>query len=185
MSARAIVLGSLLSAFAASGCAYGEVRQVVRAQFASELNCPEVTVKKRDAWYGYESPNQWKVSGCGVMRTYTCPKTEGRISYDEPACTWVEGDADAPKVGGNKSGDAMDESEHLDGEEPVEDEGDGDAAPADKSDDEPSDDLDDDSSDSGGGGGDDADDGESSAPKPAAKGKVSASGGFKLGGKKK
>jgi hypothetical protein len=88
-----------LSVVAGLGCAYGEVRQVVRAQFASELNCPEVFIIKRDAWYQYDNPNQFKVTGCGVMRTYTCPKEDsGRVSYDEPACTWVEGDADAPKM---------------------------------------------------------------------------------------
>jgi hypothetical protein len=93
----AVALG--LSVFAGLGCAYGEVRQVVRAQFASELNCPEVFIIKRDAWYQYENPNQFKVSGCGVMRTYTCPPdSTGRVSYDEPACTWVAGDADAPKM---------------------------------------------------------------------------------------
>jgi hypothetical protein len=93
MLLRVVVLGcaGLL------GCAYGEVRQVVRAQFAAELNCPEVLIQKRDVWYMYDSPDQYKVSGCGVMRTYTCPADEdGLVSYDEPACTWVAGDADAP-----------------------------------------------------------------------------------------
>jgi hypothetical protein len=100
MSARPLPAVALcVSLFAGLGCAYGEVRQVVRAQFASELDCPEVFILKRDAWYQYENPNQFKVTGCGVMRTYTCPKeASGRVSYDEPACTWVEGDADAPKM---------------------------------------------------------------------------------------
>jgi hypothetical protein len=79
------------------GCAYGEVRQVVRAQFASELDCPEVLLKKRELWYSYEGPDQFKAIGCGHVRTYTCPKS-GLVSYDEPVCTFVEGDADAPKM---------------------------------------------------------------------------------------
>ena len=93
------------------GCAYGEVRQVVRAQFASELDCPEVQIQRRNAWYGYDTGNQFKVSGCGVMRTYTCNDPDGRVSYDEPACTWVEGDADAPKIAAPRPEDeALDEA---------------------------------------------------------------------------
>ena len=83
---------------------------MVRAQFATELDCPEVQIKRRDAWYGYDTGNQFKVSGCGVMRTYTCNDPDGRVSYDEPACTWVEGDADAPKMAKPMPDDAaMDE----------------------------------------------------------------------------
>jgi len=95
-SAFSLVLA--LACVAVSGCAYGEVRQVIRAQFASELSCPEVTLRRRDIWYSYDGPDQYKVEGCGVMRTYTCPASNGLVSYDEPACTWVEGDADAPKL---------------------------------------------------------------------------------------
>jgi hypothetical protein len=93
MSCRASVVVGLGLLGLASGCAYGEVRQVVRAQFASELDCPEVQIKR-----GYDTPNQFKVFGCGVVRTYTCNDADGRVSYDEPACTWVNGDADAPQM---------------------------------------------------------------------------------------
>jgi hypothetical protein len=86
-------LGLLLT----GGCAYGEVRQVVRAQFMSDLDCPEVVLKKRELWYSYEGPDQFKAFGCGHVRTYTCPN-EGMVSYDERVCTFVEGDADAPKM---------------------------------------------------------------------------------------
>jgi len=99
-----------VSALAGSGCAYGEVRQVVRAQFASELDCPEVVVKRRDAWYGREG-HQFKVTGCGVVRSYTCEQIDGRVSYDEPACTWVEGDIDAPKMMAPKPEEALPEEE--------------------------------------------------------------------------
>jgi hypothetical protein len=110
-----LVVAFCVAVFAGFGCAYGEIRQVVRAQFASELDCPEVFIIKRDAWYQYENPNQFKVTGCGVMRTYTCPpEATGRVSYDEPQCTWVEGDADAPKMAEPKPEDgAFDESEGL------------------------------------------------------------------------
>src|SRR5690348_8592037 len=83
-----------------SGCAYGEVRQVLRAQFASDVGCADVKLKRRDAWYAAENPHQYKITGCGVTRSYTCTneQAEGLVSYDEPACTWVEGDADAPKA---------------------------------------------------------------------------------------
>jgi hypothetical protein len=113
----------LASALSASGCAHGEVRQVVRAQFAAELGCRDVQVRKRDIWYSYDSPDQFKVSGCGVLRTYSCPAYEGgKASYDEPACTWVAGDADAPKAAvmapsdddaDPATGDAMDQADAL------------------------------------------------------------------------
>ena len=109
-SGSTVAVFGLLGASVVGGCAYGEVRQVVRAQFASELDCPEVQIKRRDAWYGYDTVNQFKVSGCGVMRTYTCNDPDGRVSYDEPACTWVAGDADAPKMAAPMPEDgAMDE----------------------------------------------------------------------------
>ena len=77
---------------------YGEVRQVIRAQFAAELDCRDVQVRKRDVWYSFDSPYQYKVKGCGVLRTYSCPAGQpSTVSYDEPACTWVDGDADAPE----------------------------------------------------------------------------------------
>ena len=90
-----VVLG--WSLLAGAGCAYGEVRQVIRAQFASETHCSEVQLKRRDTWYAYDGPDQYKVIGCGQVRTYTCPAS-GLVSYDKPACTWVNGDADAPVV---------------------------------------------------------------------------------------
>lgn len=109
MSARPFLVVVLsMIACAGLGCAYGEIRQVVRAQFASELDCPEVFIVKRDAWYQYQNPNQFKVKGCGVVRTYTCPPdSDGRVSYDEPACKWVEGDADAPKINITPADDEM------------------------------------------------------------------------------
>ena len=158
------VLGLALVA-SSSGCAYGSVRQVLRAQFASDTGCSAVTLKKRDFWYVSDNPHQYKISGCGVMRTYTCTKedAEGLISYDEPACKWEEGDADAPKPKAQQAADPMDDS--MDSE-PM---------------DEPSDSMDEPASEPSEDGLDgDADlDTESSAPKGKVKAK--AKGGFKLG----
>jgi hypothetical protein len=196
MSARPIVVFVLgVGVCAGFGCAYGEVRQVVRAQFATELDCPEVFITKRDAWYQYESANQFKVTGCGVVRSYTCPVDEGRVSYDEPACTWVEGDADAPKMKPRDAeGNVIEESEELDGAPPADDgEGhvpaepedpfEGEEQPAPEDADDAADDADDTS------GGVDAEGGGSTSVKPAGKkgGGASgqASGGFKVGAGKK
>jgi hypothetical protein len=170
------------------GCAHGEVRQVIRAQFASELSCPEVTLKKRDTWYAYEGPDQYKVIGCGVVRTYTCPAGDGMASYDEPACTWVNGDADAPQMA-KVSADADDGAPPMEGGEPMDADQELDAAEGDGA-----------TSASGGGRDDlgsessDPEPAEASEPEPApkkangkagGKGGVKASGGLKLGGKKK
>lgn len=98
---KASVLGVGLIVVGA-GCAYGEVRQVVRAQFASDVDCGEVQVEKKGFAY-FQDPSseqdRYKVVGCGVERTYTCPRDAGLVSYDdEAACTWVLGDPDAPKM---------------------------------------------------------------------------------------
>jgi hypothetical protein len=110
----ALLIAGLLT-LVASGCAYGEVRQVLRAQFASELNCPEVSMRRRDTWYAYEGPEQYKISGCGVMRTYTCPDTKGLVSYGSTPCTFVNGDADAPQ-GPKAEPNPVDESAPQDAE---------------------------------------------------------------------
>jgi len=99
LSFQALVVAGVTLAATASGCAYGSVRQVLRAQFASDVDCSAITIKRRNFWYVSDNPHQYKISGCGVMRTYTCTQedADGLISYDEPACKWEEGDADAPK----------------------------------------------------------------------------------------
>jgi hypothetical protein len=97
-----------------SGCAHSDMRTVLRAQFATELDCPEVQIQKRQLWYASKSPHQYKITGCGVVRTYTCPETDEFVSYDEPQCTWVDGDADAPTINEPEPStpvdDSMDES---------------------------------------------------------------------------
>jgi hypothetical protein len=179
----ALVLGSA----SLVGCAHGEVRQVIRAQFASELSCPEVTLKKRDTWYAYDGPDQYKVIGCGVIRTYTCPAGDGMASYDEPACTWVAGDADAPQMAKTEA-DADEGAPPMEGsDEPMDADQELDAAESD-GDSSGGDDLGSESSDS--------EPDAASEPEPAPKkaggkggvkagGGLKANGGLKLGGKKK
>jgi hypothetical protein len=184
MRVRASLIGSAfgLGMMLLGGCAYGEVRQVVRAQFASDFDCPEVQLKKRELWYSYEGPDQFKAIGCGKVRTYTCPADAGRVSYDEPVCTFVDGDADAPKT--VKMSDDLGDTGDGSTPPPSEDSSSG----GDTGNDEPtpsSDDSGDSSSSSSGDsddglGGDSDLGGESSTPAPAAHG--AASGGVKAGG---
>lgn len=182
MRVRASLIGSGfgLGMMLLGGCAYGEVRQVVRAQFASDFDCPEVQLKKRELWYSYEGPDQFKAIGCGKVRTYTCPADAGRVSYDKPVCTFVDGDADAPKT--VKMSDDLGDTGGGDEPAPPSD----DSSSGDSGNDEPapsSDDSGDSSSSSDDGLGGDSDlGGESSTP--AASGHGSASGGVKSGGVK-
>jgi hypothetical protein len=86
----AVLLSGLLV-----GCAYGEMRQVLRAQVASEANCPELKVSKVPVYAeGYEE-NQYKVLGCGVDRLYTCQDSGGLVKYGSADCKYIA--AAAPK----------------------------------------------------------------------------------------
>ena len=181
---KPVLCACALACAALAGCAYGEVRQVIRAQFAKELSCPEVTLRKRDVWYSYEGPDQYKVSGCGVIRTYSCPDGDGMASYDEPACTWVAGDADAPQLAKMEAdadegappaegaaSEPMDADAQLDAAEgehapAAADEASAEPEPAAAPTSEPA-------------------KKKPAAKAPAAKGGIKASGGIKLGGKKK
>ena len=79
------------------GCAYGELRHVLRAEVASEMNCPEVTVERRAPSYLERKQRQFKIRGCGVVRSYTCPKFEDEVlEYGKTGCTYVDGDIDRP-----------------------------------------------------------------------------------------
>lgn len=83
---------------AVSGCAYGEMRQVLRAQIATETDCAEILVEKKGVHYIQQKENKFKVTGCGILRTYTCPQEDGLVEYGKPICNFVEGDSDAPKL---------------------------------------------------------------------------------------
>lgn len=126
-----LVVASALTSFAFTGCAYGELHQVLRAQVASELSCPEVAVKKKGLAYlaDEEELNRYLVTGCGVTRTYTCPDDPGLVSYDEPICTFEEGNTDQPEVAEMPAepgaGDNM-----FDDESDADTEGDAEEAPA-------------------------------------------------------
>ena len=107
-----------------SGCAYGEIRHVLRNEVASELDCPSVSVEPRNPPYmqgAREGDNDWKVRGCGTVRTYTCPPDDGMVAYGSTGCTFVDGDVDAPEL-------AKDEGEDLlaapPGDAPAEEAGD-------------------------------------------------------------
>jgi hypothetical protein len=73
-----------------SGCAYGELRQVLRAQVASETSCGDVVVESSSVYAPGHKPNQFRVRGCGIDRTYDCPKSEGLVSYGAKVCTYVD-----------------------------------------------------------------------------------------------
>jgi hypothetical protein len=175
-----MMMSIVLGVVAASGCAYGEVRQVIRAQFASEYDCPEVQLRKRDSWYAQDNPNQFKVTGCGKVRTYTCDKDVGLVSYDSPACKWVEGDADAP--GGEKAGQSNPATEQMPSDENTgpepsnDDESTSEPPSSSDSTSEPSDGLDSSA--------DITSDSSSSSDKKSG-GKVKASAGVKVGGHSK
>ena len=76
------------------GCAYGELKQVLRAQVAAEASCPDVTVESASAYQPGFKPGQYHVKGCSVDRIYDCPADSGLVSYGSAPCTFK--DAKAP-----------------------------------------------------------------------------------------
>ena len=113
---------ALLLLSTVSGCAYGEVSQVLRTQVASEADCPEILVTKKGLKYFDEDleVDKYMVSGCGMLRTYTCPAEDGLVKYGSEPCTFVEGDPDRPVMQAPKP---MDEEDPFgDGAPPLEDE---------------------------------------------------------------
>lgn len=80
----ALLLGNLLM-----GCAYGEMRQVLRAQVASEADCPELMVTKVPAYAEGYTENQYKVVGCGIDRVYTCNDSGGLVKFGSADCKFV------------------------------------------------------------------------------------------------
>ena len=88
------MLGSL--ALLVTGCAYGELKQVLRAQVASETNCADVSVEQQSLSQPGHKPGQYRVKGCGVDRVYECPKDEGLVSYNSKVCSYVDAHAAKP-----------------------------------------------------------------------------------------
>jgi hypothetical protein len=81
---------------ALGGCAYGELKQVLRAQVASETSCGDVTIEKASPYAPGYKPGQYRVKGCGVDRTYDCPKESGLVSYGAKVCTYVDAKSAKP-----------------------------------------------------------------------------------------
>jgi hypothetical protein len=73
-----------------SGCAYGELRQVLRAEVASEADCPDVVIQKSSPYAPGYKENQYTVRGCGVDRIYTC-KDDGLVPFGHADCTYTAG----------------------------------------------------------------------------------------------
>jgi hypothetical protein len=84
-----LVLGGGLM-LALGGCAYGELKQVLRAQVASEISCADVTIENSSPYAPNYKPGQYRVKGCGVDRTYECPKETGLVSYNSKICSYVD-----------------------------------------------------------------------------------------------
>ena len=81
------------------GCAYGEMRQVLRAQVASEADCPELQVTKVPAYAEGYQENQYKVLGCGIDRLYTCNDPGGLVKFGDADCKYVAAAAPKPAAG--------------------------------------------------------------------------------------
>lgn len=78
------ILGSV------GGCAYGEMRQVLRAQVATEADCPDLVVQKASPYSQGYQPNQYVVRGCGVDRLYTCKEDDGLVKFGSADCTYTK-----------------------------------------------------------------------------------------------
>jgi hypothetical protein len=90
--AMRVVQNYLLVAVVASlsGCAYGELNQVIRSQVATEADCADVVVEPTSPYAPGYKPNQYTVKGCGVERVYTCKKG-GLVEYGHADCTFTAG----------------------------------------------------------------------------------------------
>lgn len=150
-SLAAIVFLSTL----ATGCVYGDLKQVLRSQVASETGCASVKVSQRQEYTGAEA-GQYTVEACGEKRRYTCPTEGGLYDYDEPICN-LEGSRKAgpppmPTAGGEDEDDEAleappaDDAEDDDAEDDDvqdddarDDDARGEAQEADEDDDEPAD----------------------------------------------
>ena len=119
-----VVLFLLTSgAVALGGCAYGELKQVLRAQVAAETSCGDVTIESSPMYQPGHKPGQYRVKGCGVDRTYNCPKEEGLVSYGDKICTYVDTKSIKPPEPMPAADPTLDEGgESLDSAEPPADE---------------------------------------------------------------
>lgn len=81
-----------------AGCAYGELKQVLRAQVAAETNCGDLTVETTPMYQPNHKPGTYRVKGCDVDRTYECPEDDGLVSYGDKVCKPVAAPATPPPV---------------------------------------------------------------------------------------
>jgi hypothetical protein len=86
VSKLGLTVGSALLLF---GCAYGEMRQVLRAQVASEADCPELKVTPVPVYAEGYQENQYKVVGCGIDRVYTCNDSGGLVKFGSADCKFA------------------------------------------------------------------------------------------------
>ena len=87
---RQAASAALISSSLLAGCAYGEMPQVLRAQVASEANCPDLVVSQAPSFTPGYKENQYKVRGCGIDRVYTCNgESGGLVKFGSADCSYV------------------------------------------------------------------------------------------------
>jgi hypothetical protein len=101
-----------LLVLSSGACAYGQLRHVLRAQVASEANCPEISVVKSVPYQPGYKDHQYLVKGCGVDRIYTCRK-EGLTKYGHAECTYVEGSSTFKPAAAAEPSPGLDEPNEL------------------------------------------------------------------------
>jgi hypothetical protein len=98
---RRAVPAALFSSTLLTGCAYGEMPQVLRAQVATESKCSEVVVRQAPSYTPGYSPNQYLVKGCGIDRVYTCNGDKGGlVKFGSADCSFVAAGAPAQAAPG-------------------------------------------------------------------------------------
>jgi hypothetical protein len=125
MSSPGVVRASsafVLFATLCSGCAYGEMRYVLRSQVAKESGCADLTVEKQSPYAQGYTPNNYVIKGCGINRVYTCQDDGGLVKYGSAQCSYkppAQPAAAAPSVEGpapgGDEGPAPDEDESTSG----------------------------------------------------------------------
>lgn len=96
---RHAAAAALLSSSLLTGCAYGEMPQVLRAQVASEAKCPDIEVTQAPAYTPGFDEHQYKVRGCGIDRVYTCKNpADSMVKFGSADCSYVA--AGTPKPPG-------------------------------------------------------------------------------------
>jgi hypothetical protein len=99
MSSPVLVRASsslLLFATLLSGCAYGEMRYVLRSQVAKESGCADLTVQKQSPYSQNYTPNNYVIRGCGIDRLYTCQDDGGLVKYGSAQCSYKAANVPPP-----------------------------------------------------------------------------------------